>query len=55
MKRAIFLTAFAMTLAVGASQACYLSCPPVPRESPRLVQPSTVWSRMAQWLHFFPF
>jgi len=49
MKRAILLMVFAMSLALGSSKACYLSCP----ASPQVVQKSIpIWFDMAWWQIF---
>jgi hypothetical protein len=52
MKRVILLTVFAMSLALGSSQACYLSCP----ATPQMVQQSApIWLNVPFWLLFFHF
>jgi hypothetical protein len=55
MKRTILLTVFAVSLGLGSSQACYLSCPDTPRMTQTGQEAVPTWFEMA-WrlllLHF---
>jgi hypothetical protein len=47
MKRTILLTVFAMSLSLGSSQACYLSCPAIPNMTQTGQQAVPTWFEMA--------
>ncbi|PWU09955.1 MAG: hypothetical protein C5B51_05260 [Terriglobia bacterium] len=55
MKRTILLTVFAISMGLGSSQACYLSCPATPQMTQTGQQGVPTWFEIA-WplllLHF---